>query len=279
MDERMIANSQIIQFSAYLLREEKSYATHEKYLRDVCRFQTFVNNAPITKELVMEWKTTLIDQGYAVRSINSMLASVNSFFEFMCWNECKVKNIRIQRQTYCSEEKELTKAEYLRLLDASKKNEQLHLVLQTICGTGIRVSELRYFTVEAVQRGEISVSCKSKTRKILLPGKLRNLLLNYARLNHITTGAILVGKSGKPLDRSYIWRRMKQLCVAAGVKESKVFPHNLRKLFARTFYCKEKDIAKLADILGHSSINTTRIYIISTGVEHRRKLECLGLVI
>ena len=279
MEERILTNRQIQNYSDHLIREEKSNATYEKYLRDVRNFQAFVGDAAVTKEVTIAWKGDLVARGYAVRSINSMLASVNSFFEFMCWNECKVKNIRIQRQTYCSEEKELTKAEYLRLLDASKKNEQLHLVLQTICGTGIRVSELRYFTVEAVQRGEISVSCKSKTRNILLPGKLRNLLLNYARLNHITTGAILVGKSGKPLDRSYIWRRMKQLCVAAGVKESKVFPHNLRKLFARTFYCKEKDIAKLADILGHSSINTTRIYIISTGVEHRRKLECLGLVI
>ena len=279
MEERILTNRQIQNYSDHLIREEKSNATYEKYLRDVRNFQAFVGDAAVTKEVTIAWKGDLVARGYAVRSINSMLASVNSFLEFVGWHECKVKNIRIQRQTYCSEEKELTKAEYLRLLDASKKNEQLHLVLQTICGTGIRVSELRYFTVEAVQRGEISVSCKSKTRRILLPGKLRNLLLNYARLNHITTGAILVGKSGKPLDRSYIWRRMKQLCVAAGVKESKVFPHNLRKLFARTFYCKEKDIAKLADILGHSSINTTRIYIISTGVEHRRKLECLGLVI
>ena len=279
MEERILTNRQIQNYSDHLIREEKSNATYEKYLRDVRNFQAFVGDAAVTKEVTIAWKGDLVARGYAVRSINSMLASVNSFLEFVGWHECKVKNIRIQRQTYCSEEKELTKAEYLRLLDASKKNEQLHLVLQTICGTGIRVSELRYFTVEAVQRGEISVSCKSKTRNILLPGKLRNLLLNYARLNRITTGAILVGKSGKPLDRSYIWRRMKQLCVAAGVKESKVFPHNLRKLFARTFYCKEKDIAKLADILGHSSINTTQIYIISTGVEHRRKLECLGLVI
>ena len=190
-----------------------------------------------------------------------------------------MKNIRLQHQTYCAEEKELTKAEYLRLLEASRKNEQLNLVLQTICGTGIRVSELRFFTVEAVQHGEITVNCKSKTRTILVPGKLRKLLLNYAKQKHITTGAIFVGKSGKPLDRSSIWHQMKQLCRAAGVKESKVFPHNLRKLFARTFYGIEKDIAKLAGILGHSSINTTRIYIMTTGMEHRRKIERLGLVI
>ena len=208
-----------------------------------------------------------------------MLASVNGFLGFLEWHDCKVKNIRLQHQTYCAEEKELTKAEYLRLLEASKKNEQLNLVLQTICGTGIRVSELRYFTVEAVRRGEITVNCKSKTRTILVPGKLRKLLLSYARQKHITTGVIFTGKSGKSLDRSNIWRQMKQICKVAGVKASKVFPHNLRKLFARTFYGIEKDIAKLADILGHSSINTTRIYIMTTGIEHRRKIERLGLII
>ena len=153
------------------------------------------------------------------------------------------------------------------------------MVLQTICGTGIRVSELRYFTVEALREGEITVTCKSKTRTILVPGKLKKRLLGYAKRQSIRTGAIFVGRNGKPLDRSSIWRKMKQLCRAAGVPESKVFPHNLRKLFARTFYGIEKDIAKLADILGHSSINTTRIYIMTTGEEHRRKIERLGLIV
>lgn len=279
MEERILTNCQIQSFSEYLSREEKSNATCEKYIRDVHAFCLFADNNQVTKELVVAWKKKLKEHGYAVRSINSMLASVNSFLGFLEWHDCKVKNIRLQHQTYCAEEKELTKADYLRLLEASKKNEQLNLVLQTICGTGIRVSELRYFTVEAVRHGEITVSCKSKTRTILVPGKLRKLLLNYAKQKHITTGAIFVGKSGKPLDRSSIWRQMKQLCKAAGVKESKVFPHNLRKLFARTFYGIEKDIAKLADILGHSSINTTRIYIMTTGTEHRRKIERLGLVV
>ena len=279
MEERILTNCQIQIFSDYLAEEEKSNATCEKYIRDIRGFWMFAGNSQLTKELVVAWKKKLVEQGYAVRSINSMLASVNSFLGFLGWHDCKVKNIRLQHQTYCAEEKELTKADYLRLLEASKKNEQLNLVLQTICGTGIRVSELRYFTVEAVRHGEITVSCKSKTRTILVPGKLRKLLLNYAKQKHITTGAIFVGKSGKPLDRSSIWRQMKQLCKAAGVKESKVFPHNLRKLFARTFYGIEKDIAKLADILGHSSINTTRIYIMTTGTEHRRKIERLGLVV
>lgn len=269
----------IKEFADYLCREEKSAATQEKYLRDVRAFFRYLDSGEITKELVVAWKKQLVENGYAVRSINSMLASINSLLDFLGLQNCKVKNIRTQRQTYCAEDKELTKVEYLRLLEASRKNEQLNLVIQTICGTGIRVSELRYFTVEAVNRGEITVNCKSKTRTILVPGKLRKLLLNYAKKKRISTEAIFVGKSGKPLDRSSIWRQMKQLCKAAGVKESKVFPHNLRKLFARTFYGIEKDIAKLADILGHSSINTTRIYIMTTGIEHRRKIERLGLVI
>lgn len=270
---------QIKEFANYLGREEKSTATQEKYLRDVRAFCVYAAGNEITKELVVAWKKQLVDGGYAVRSINSMLASVNSLLEYLDLSNCKVKNIRIQRQTYCTEDKELSKAEYLRLLAASKKNEQLNLVIQTICGTGIRVSELRYFTVEAIRYGEVTVDCKNKTRTILVPGKLRNSLLNYAKRNGITTGTIFVTRNGKPLNRSNIWSAMKKLCEAAGVRPSKVFPHSLRKLFARTFYAIEKDIAKLADILGHSSINTTRIYIMTTGTEHRRKIERLGLVV
>lgn len=266
-------------FLNYLCREEKSTATQEKYLRDVQRFFVYADGNEISKELIIAWKKDLIESGYAVRSINSMLASVNSLLDFLELSACKVKNIRTQQQTYCAEDRELTKAEYLRLLAASKKNEQLNFVIQTICGTGIRVSELRYFTVEAIKHGEVTVDCKNKTRTILVPGKLRNILLNYAKRHGITTGVIFVTRTGKPLNRSNIWSAMKKLCEAAGVKPSKVFPHNLRKLFARTFYGIEKDIAKLADILGHSSINTTRIYIMTTGTEHRRKIERLGLVV
>ncbi len=272
-------DGQIKEFGECLCREEKSAATQEKYLRDARKFCAYTAGEKITKELVVAWKKRLVAQGYAVRSINSMLASVNRLLDFLGLPECKVRNIRMQRQTYCAEDKELTKAEYLRLLEASKKNEQLNLVLQTICGTGIRVSELRYFTVEAVKRGEVTVDCKSKTRTILIPGKLKRILLNYARRRRILSGIIFVTRAGNPLNRSNIWAAMKKLCKAAGVKDSKVFPHNLRKLFARTFYGIEKDIAKLADILGHSSINTTRIYIMSTGMEHRRKIERLGLVV
>lgn len=269
----------IQEFSDYLCREERSAATQEKYLRDARTFFQAAEGNEITKELVVAWKKNLIARGYAVRSVNSMIASINSLLDFLGMQTCKVKSIRLQHQTYCTEDKELTKAEYLRLLSASKKNEQLNLVLQTICGTGIRVSELRFFTVEAISRGEITVHCKSKTRTILVPGKLKKLLLSYAKKHGIRNGAIFITKKGRPLDRSNIWTQMKRLCTVAGVNPSKVFPHNLRKLFARTFYDLEKDIAKLADILGHSSVDTTRIYIMTTVTEHRRKIEKLGLVI
>ena len=275
----MLSTQQLRAFASYLCRQEKSTATQEKYLRDVRAFSEYTQGSELTKELVIGWKKYLVERGYAVRSINSMIASVNCLMGFLDLPALKVKSIRIQQQTYSREDQELTKGEYMRLLEAARKNEQLNLVLQTICGTGIRVSELKYFTVEAVKCGEVTVDCKSKTRTIFVPDKLKNMLLNFAKRRGISAGAIFVGKNGKALDRSSIWRQMKQLCKTAGVKESKVFPHNLRKLFARTFYGIEKDIAKLADILGHSSINTTRIYIMSTGKEHRRKIERLGLVV
>ena len=279
MEQRKITEEMLRSYHQYLLREEKSTATVEKYLRDVRAFAFYAGESEITKEVVLEYKRELQEKEYAVRSINSMLASLNSFLIYMGWTDCKVKSFKLQRQVYCAEEKELTKAEYERLLKAAEKNEQLRLVMQTICGTGIRVSELKFFTVEAVSRGEVIVNCKAKTRTILIPGKLRKRLLDYARKQKIRSGVIFLTRNGKPLDRKTIWAQMKGLCKAAGVNPSKVFPHNLRKLFARTFYGIEKDIAKLADILGHSSIDTTRIYIMTTGTEHRRKIERLGLVV
>lgn len=279
MKNRILTERDIETFHKYLIREEKSTATMEKYLRDARAFLIFVGQEIVTKDLVMAYKQALLGKSYAVRSINSMLASLNSLLDFLGWGDCKVKSLKIQRQTYCAEEKELTKVEYLRLLEAAKGHPRLKLIMQTICGTGIRVSELKYFTVEAVRHGEIIVSCKGKNRTILLPGKLRKLLLEYAKKNGVYSGIIFISRNGKPLNRSNIWAQMKKLCGSAGVKNSKVFPHNLRKLFARTFYGIEKDIAKLADILGHSSINTTRIYIMTTGTEHRRKIERLGLVV
>lgn len=284
MKNRILSEKNIERFHKHLIREEKSTATTEKYLRDARAFLVFVGQETVTKDLAMGYKQALLEKNYAVRSINSMLASLSSLLDFLGWGDCKVKSLKIQRQTYCAEEKELTKAEYLRLLEASRNQPQLNRIMQTICGTGIRVSELKYFTVEAVRSEEIVVRCKSKTRTILLPGKLKKLLLEYAKKNNIQSGAIFVTRNGKPVNRSNLWAQMKRLCESAGVKAGevkagKVFPHNLRKLFARTFYGIEKDIAKLADILGRSSINTTRIYIMTTGAEHRRKIERLGLVV
>ena len=212
MEERIINQRQIQQFSRYLAQEEKSAATVEKYLRDVQAFHRFADGRPVNKELVIAYKKLCMEQGYAARSINSMLASINSILGFLGWLDCKVKSIRLQRQVYSTEEKELTKEEYLRLLEASKGKEQLNLVLQTICGTGIRVSEVRYFTLEMVRTGTVTVNCKSKTRTILVPGKLRKLLLDFAKRNSISGGVIFRGKNGQPLDRSSIWRQMKQLC-------------------------------------------------------------------
>lgn len=210
-----------------------------------------------------------------------MLASLNSFFDFLGWVDLKVKSIKLQRQIYCPEEKELTKAEYIRLVNTAKQkgNERLNLLIQTICGTGIRVSELQFITVEAVKCGEATVSLKGKTRTVFIVKELKQKLLRYAAEQKIESGAIFITRTGKPMSRTNIWREMKNLCTQAGVNPDKVFPHNLRHLFARTFYGIEKDIAKLADILGHSSINTTRIYIITTGDEHRRRMENMRLII
>lgn len=279
MEERKLTEYMVQQFGERLIHEEKSTATVEKYLRDVRTFCIFAGRQLISKEVVMTYKKYLQEKGYAVRSINSMLASLNSLLEFLGWQDCKVKCLRQQKQTYCAEDKELTKAEYLRLLEAAKDDRQLQLVMQAICSTGIRVSELRYFTVEAINQGEVVVSCKGKIRTILIPGKLRKLLLDYAGKEKIYSGPVFITQNGKPLNRCRIWTKMKKLCVKANVRPCKVFPHNLRKLFARTFYGIEKDIAKLADILGHSSIDTTRIYIMTTGTEHRKKIEQLGLVV
>lgn len=279
MNERTITKQLLSSFEEHLKQEEKSKATVEKYLRDARAFGLYLGQRALCKEAVISYKQSLLEAGYAVRSINSMLASVNSLLGFLGRTDCRAKSIRLQRQIYCAEEKELTREEYLRLLHAAEAQPQLCLVLKTICGTGIRVSELGYFTAEAVRHGEITVHCKSKTRTILIPGRLKQLLLDWARKNAIRSGPIFLTRNGRPLNRSSIWAQMKRLCKKARVSPSKVFPHNLRKLFARTFYGLEKDIAKLADILGHSSIDTTRIYIMTTGTEHRRKIERLGLVV
>ena len=280
MKGHYLTNKEIEKFRNYLREEEKSENTLEKYIRDVTAFSAFCDGT-ITKDTVIAYKQNLIDSGYAVRSINSMLASINSLFSFLGWYELRVKSLKVQQQVFCSEEKELTKAEYERLCRTAEKkqNERLCLILQTICGTGIRVSELQFITVEAVRKGEAIVSLKGKTRSVFIVRDLQKKLLRYISEQYITKGAIFITRTGKPMSRTNIWRGMKNLCVEAEVNPEKVFPHNLRHLFARVFYGIEKDIAKLADILGHSSINTTRIYIISTGTEHRQRMERMRLIL
>ena len=280
MKGKYLTQEIISDFKENLILEERSAATVEKYIRDISAFSNFADGAEITKETVIAYKKHLQDS-YAVRSVNSMLASINSLFAFLGWHDLKVKSIKLQQQIYCPEEKELTKAEYARLCRTAERNhnERLNLILQTICGTGIRVSELQFITVEAVKQGEAIVSCKAKTRSVFIVKDLQKKLLRYAAEQGIKSGMIFVTRTGKPISRTNIWREMKALCEEANVNPQKVFPHNLRHLFARVFYGIEKDIAKLADILGHSSINTTRIYIISTGTEHRQRMESMRLIL
>ncbi len=277
---KKVTEKAIHDFKLTLINDEKSKNTIEKYMRDIRYFRAFAGGRMLNKFLIMEYKSKLRDS-FALTSANSMLASVNSFLRFIGRIDLCVKQFKIQKKTYCSEKKELTKAEYAALVRTAeqKKNERLSLVIQTICGTGIRVSELEFITVEAARCGEATVSCKGKTRTVFIVSALRKKLLRYARSHGIRSGKIFVTKTGKALNRSNIWHEMKLLCKQAGVDPQKVFPHNLRHLFARTFYSIEKDIAKLADILGHSNINTTRIYIITTGAEHCRQLEHMRLII
>lgn len=281
MKERMLTKKRMGDFEEYLQREEKSRNTVLKYLRDVYAFAAFTDGVKVTKQATIAYKEHLLDAGYAIRSVNSMLASINCLFTFLCWEDCKVKTVKLQRQLFCSEEKQLTRAEYLRLCRTAKAQhrERLTLILQTICGTGIRVSELPYITVDAVQTGKAVVSLKGKTRTIFIVRKLQQKLLRYISEQKIQSGSVFITRSGKPLSRTNIWREMKTLCAEAKVDPQKVFPHNLRHLFALTFYNMEKDVVKLADILGHSSVDTTRIYTISTGTEHRRCMENLRLIL
>ncbi len=280
MNERKTIEKQIYKYSIYLKNDEKSKNTIEKYIRDIRAFFKYIDNSSLVKKSVIEYKNKLISLGYASRSINSMLASINGFFSFIGRPELKVKTIKLQRQIYCPEEKELTKNEYIKLLNTAVKsgNLRLNLLIETICATGIRVSELKYITLEAVRQGVAVVSLKDKTRTVFIVRKLQKKLLRYAAKQNIKTGSIFITRNGKPMNRSNIWREMKKLCDQAGVNAKKVFPHNLRHLFARVFYSLERDIVKLADILGHSNINTTRIYIVSDGNEHRKKLENMRLI-
>lgn len=279
MEERFITHTMIENFRQYLIDEEKSFATIEKYLRDVQHFVCFTEGKMLSRQIILAYKAKLAEH-YAISSANSMLAATNALLRYLGWDDLCLKQFKLQRQVYLPEEKELTREEYERLVATAHKqgNARLCLILQTICATGIRVSELPFITVEAAKHGEAIVRCKGKTRTVLLVKELRSMLLQYAGKLRLTAGPIFVTRSGRPVSRTAVWRDMKALCLAANVAPGKVFPHNLRHLFARTFYGVEKDIAKLADILGHSSIDTTRIYIATSGAEHRRRMENLHLV-
>lgn len=276
---RKITNELIHSFKTYLIEEEKSENTIEKYIRDVTFFVMWLAGREVTKILALEYKKELCEK-YAPASVNAAISSLNSFFAFIGWHDIRIKALKIQRQIFSNKDKELTKAEYERLLTAakSKGNERLYLLMQTICSTGIRVSELRFVTYEAVKKGQAVISCKGKMRTIFLPKELCKMLKDYIKKQGIKYGSVFVSRNGKPLDRSYIWKMLKNLCEAAGVPRDKVFPHNFRHLFARTYYSLQKDIVRLANILGHSSVETTRIYTIETGDICRRQIQKLGLL-
>lgn len=281
MSEQGLTGYQIQGYAQHLKLEEKSEATLEKYLRDIRAFAAWANGQKISKELTAEWKNHLVEQHYAPTSINAMLSALNSLLEFLGLNDCRVKFLKVQRRLFRDADRELTKDDYQRLLNTAYQlgRDRLGLLVETIGATGIRVSEVKYVTVEAIRQGKAEISLKGKIRTILLPGKLCRRLLKYAKKQKITSGEIFLTRGGKPMGRCQIWAEMKRLCQKAGVEPSKVFPHNLRHLFATVYYQIYKDIAKLADILGHSSIETTRIYLMTTGQEHRRQLERLQLVL
>lgn len=275
-----ITKRSIRSFRDFLSENEREINTIEKYTHDLNYFAEFVDDRNVTKKVVLEFKRK-IEENYAPSSVNSMLAAVNGYLKFMKKQNLCVKPLKIQRSLFSSESKELTKAEYERLIRTAlaENNERLALVLQTIGSTGIRVSELKFITVDAIQNGSAKIFCKSKFRVVFLPNDLRRLLKNYVQRQKISEGAVFVTRCGKPLDRSNIWREMKKLCGKADVSPTKVFPHNLRHLFARMFYSLKKDLSRLADILGHSSISTTRIYMMESGSEHAKQLNDLNLVL
>ena len=267
-------------FEDYLRHDEREESTIEAYLRSLTRFAEWADGRAVTKELAMEWKTALSESGYRPISVNAMLAAVNKFFTCIGREDWKVKYLKLQRQMFRKSEKDLSKEEYQRLVQAAheKGDLRMELILETICATGIRVGELKYITVEAIRAGVAEIALKGKIRTILLPHRLCRKLQKYAKQQKIASGKIFLTQDGLPVSRQYVWTRMKALCEAAGVERSKVFPHNLRSLFARSFYGSCHDVVRLANVLGHSSIETTRIYLMSTGKEYLRQLDKLGLV-
>ena len=280
MDSRTMTAESLSAFEQYLKTEERSNATIEKYLRDTWQLAAWLDGRAVTKEAVASWKEHLVEQGYDAGTVNGKLTALNAFFRFADWEDCRVKSLKRQHQVFREQDRARTQDEYAQLLRTAEAmgRERLKLLMETICGTGIRVSEVRYITVETAKAGKAEVSLKGKVRTILLPAKLCRKLLKYAKRKKIASGEIFLTRSGKAMSRKQIWAEMKSICEKAGVETSKVYPHNLRHLFARCFYRACRDIAKLADVLGHSSVETTRIYLISTGAEHAKTLEGLRLV-
>ena len=281
METRTMTLEQIESYGKTLRLEERCEATVQKYVGAATAFFGFLPEGKrVTRELALAWKAEISAKN-AASTVNVMLSAVNRFFAFMSWDDIRIKRIKTQRRIFRDRDRELTKAEYLRLLDVARRrgNPRLYYLTQTLAATGIRVSELRFVTVESLRSGATVVDCKGKRREILIPKNLRGKLLTYCKDMGIASGSVFVTRSGKPLNRSNIWRELQSLCDAAHVDRRKVFPHNFRHLFAVTFYRAEKDIAKLADLLGHASINTTRIYIMESGAEHERRIERLGLVV
>ena len=280
MDEYKLTAEQVAAYGRYLKREERAPATLEKYLRDVRAFACWLDGETVTKEAVTGWKERLLAERRAPSTVNTALSALNGLFRFLGWEECRALFVKVQRRLFRDPARELTRTDYDRLIATARElgRERLALLMETICATGVRVSEVRYLTVEAVQRGRAEISLKGKVRTILIPTKLRRKLLKYAKKNKTVSGEIFLTGNGKSLSRRQIWAEMKRLCVHAGVEPSRVFPHNLRHLFAMAYYRAYRDIAKLADVLGHSSIETTRIYLLTSGAEHQRQLDRLGLV-
>lgn len=280
MDQSVISIRELRAFEEYLRSEERQRGTVEKYLRDVRAFAAWLGGGEVTREGAARWRDQLLEKGYAPATINSMVAALNTFFRFAGWEDCRVKFLKVQRKLFRDKSRELTRQEYGRLIAAARGQgkERLALLMEAMCATGIRVSEVRYLTVEAARRGRAEVSLKGKIRTILIPNKLCRKLLKYAKKQKTASGEIFLTGSGKGLSRRQIWAEMKGLCQAAGVESTKVFPHNLRHLFATAFYRVCRDIARLADVLGHSSIETTRIYLVTSGAEHSRTLEQMRLV-
>ncbi|MCI9146837.1 MAG: tyrosine-type recombinase/integrase [Hungatella sp.] len=263
-----------------LKEEEKAQATIEKYSGTLRGFFIWLEGRQVTREAVAQWKAYLLEKGQAPSTVNAKLSAANSLFRFLGWKNCQVKFLKLQKRAFRDSSKDLTREEYSRLLKTANamQAEWLALLMETICATGIRVSEVKYITVEAIRSRRAEVYLKGKIRTILIPEKLCRKLKKYAGKKKIVCGEIFRSEDGKNLSRYQIWKAMKAICANAGVEASKVFPHNLRHLFAATFYRVTRDIVKLADILGHSCVETTRIYLMATGAEHARQLEQLGLV-